>query len=143
MHQVAKVSELPPEGLGNPFTVYNLTTPVGAIHFLSCGMAVVPSKEVSLFLLLLVLWDFLHSAAGIIFETVRPAASPPLSHPLLCAICPLHPWNTLPPFTVQHVHGGPDQQKRLSLFMLSASFLTGKARTRIFVLFLAVPCEHV
>ena len=77
LHQVAKVLELPPEYLGNPFTVYNFTTPVGATHFLLCSMAVVISKEVSLFLLLFLLWDFLHSAARIIFKTVYQAASSP------------------------------------------------------------------
>ena len=107
----------------------------GPFIFLSCGMTVVTSKEVSLFLLLLVLWDFLHSAAGINFKTVHRLHHPLLSHALPCAICLLHPWNTLPPLTAQHVHGSPDQQKRLGLFMLSGSFLTGKVRTRIFVLF--------
>ena len=70
---------------------------------------------------------------------------PLLSHPLRFAICLLHPQNTVPLFTVGYVHCSPDQQRRLSLFVLFGSFLTGKVRTRIFMLFfcLAVPRGHV
>ena len=91
LHQVAKVLELPPEYLGNPSTVYNFTTPVSATHFLLCSMAVVISKEVSLFLLLFLLWNFLHSAARIIFKNVCQATSSSSEAPLTFGHTPAPP----------------------------------------------------
>lgn len=98
--------------MGNPFTFHTFTaaTLVHATLFYWMHDSVI-SKEVSLFLLLSLLWDLVHIAARIIFKTVSRIAS----YPFLTT-----------PLEVPYAYS---TQKILFFFALSSTFISTVAQT--------------